>query len=397
MIKYIKDDDELLPLLQNPLYFFDTINILQTGSDRQGIIDSLPVKIKDPFLFSLTVKDRCCFPRFNLDYFTPIDLENHPTLNKLPDLKIRINDSLSAITDRRSLALLEQSKDFNRIKLFWSGGIDSTLILAAILKNWNTRDLEKLTVVGNNNTSKENRFMFENFIKDKIETENFDNYVTNQIPFSDDVLYVTGDGGDPIGSGPGICEFDEMYPNIFLQSWKEHRNKIIEYFSTKTEIRFGMPHHMFDREDNARKSFQWIADSIEFHDIEVRSIYDFLWWMNFNFGFNIDISYQLWAYFRIPHNVSIDLLWNNNMFSWFEHMDYQYWSLSTIGSDEKITNDILMNKNAFKKYIFDFDKNEDYYRNKRKESSLPKNFDIFNQYTNNRLLFIDRQNIAYYR
>jgi hypothetical protein len=397
MIKFIKNDNELLPLLQSPLYFFDTINILQTGSDRQNIINSLPTDIKDQFLFSLTVKDRCCFPRFNLDYFKPLDLDNHPILNKLPDLKIRTNESLTAITDNRAIALLKRAKDFDKVKLFWSGGIDSTLILAAILKNWNTADLEKLIIIGNEHSVNENKFMYENFIKDKINIEIFDNYIADNIQFSDRILYVTGDGGDPIGSGPGICEFDEMYPNIFLQSWKEHRNKIIDYFATKTEIRFGMPHHVFDREDNAKKSFQWIADSIEYHNIGIESIYDFLWWMNFNFGFNIDISYQLWAYFRIPSITTVDSMWSNNIFSWFEHMDYQYWSLSTIATDEKITNDILMNKNAFKKYIFDVDKNEDYYKNKRKESSMPKNFNKFNQYTDNRLLFIDRQNVAYYR
>lgn len=397
MIKYIRNDNELLPLLHSPLYFFDTINILQTGNNRQNIIDNLPNDIKDPFLFSLTVKDRCCFPRFNIDLFHPLNLENHPILNKLPDLKRKTNENLESITDRRACALLERSKEFNRVKLFWSGGIDSTLILSAILKNWSTNDLEKLTIVGNKHSATENTFMYENFIKNKIDIEIFDNYIANDIQFSDLVLYVTGDGGDPIGSGPGICEFDEIYPNIFLQSWKQHRDKIIDYFTMKTEIHFGMPHHVFDREDNAKKSFQWIADSIEYHNIDIRNIYDFLWWMNFNFGFNIDISYQLWSYFRIPKDRSVDEIWSNNIFSWFEHMDYQYWSLSTIGSDEKITNNILTNKNAFKKYIFDFDKNEDYYMNKRKESSMPKNFDTFNLYTDNRLLFIDRQNIAYYR
>jgi hypothetical protein len=393
MIKYISKDDQILPILMEELYFFDPVNILHTCQDGQQLIYSMPNNLRDAFLFSFTTKERSCFPRFDIDMFD-IDVANHPVMTTIPDLSIKNFSELSTVTDKRANEFLWKSKSYNSVRLFYSGGIDSTLILCSIIKNWSKDDREKLIVVGNKFSIQENEYMYNNFIKDKIKTENFDDYITGKIGFSKDCLYTSGDGGDNIGSAI-IDEFDTLYPNKHMSCWKQNKDIILNYFCTESIINFGVPFLVYDRRTHAEKCFEWISNSIEHSRLDIVSIYDFFWWINFNFGLTIDTAYTLWSYFKLPQDSAASQTWKDNIFPWFTNIDYQYWSLSTIGSTEKMLKH--NNKYSFKKYIFEVDGNESYFINKGKESSMPKNFPKFNKYKGNRLLFIDRDDRAYYR
>jgi hypothetical protein len=393
MIKYINKDDQILPILMEELYFFDPVNILLTCQDSQRLINSMPNNLRDVFLFSFTTKERSCFPRFDIDLFN-MGLANHPVMTAIPDLSIKNFSKLSTVTDKRANEFLAKSKSYNNVRLFYSGGIDSTLILCSIIKNWSKNDIEKLTVVGNKFSIQENEYMYNNFIKDKIKTESFNDYITGAITFSSDCLYTSGDGGDNIGSAI-IDEFDILYPNKHMSCWKQNKDIILNYFCTVSTINFGVPFLVYDRRAHAEKCFEWISKTIEHSQLDIVSIYDFFWWINFNFGFTIDTTYPLWSYFKLPQDTHVSQTWKDNIFPWFTNIDYQYWSLSTIGSTEKILEH--NNKYAFKKYIFEVDGNENYFLNKGKESSMPKNFPKFRKYNCNRLLFIDRNDRAYYR
>ena len=57
-----------------------------------------------------------------------------------------------------------------------------------------------------------------------------------------------------------------------------------------------------------------------------------------------------------------------NRLPFFNDVEFQKWSIKQIGNTQ-VRNE---NKEIVKKYIFDFDKNADYYHNKTKESSSPK-------------------------
>ena len=77
----------------------------------------------------------------------------------------------------------------------WSGGIDSTSILVSLLKTGNTNFLEKLIVLYNNNSIKENPYFYHRFIDQKLQTQDITTLSINASNF-DKIVIVDGEAGN---------------------------------------------------------------------------------------------------------------------------------------------------------------------------------------------------------
>ena len=75
------------------------------------------------------------------------------------------SSALESVTDQRSWDLLAVlRREQCRLAVLWSGGIDSTIALAAIVKNWGPADLAQVDVVMNTSSYYENPVFYQQAI-----------------------------------------------------------------------------------------------------------------------------------------------------------------------------------------------------------------------------------------
>ena len=123
------------------------------------------------------------------------------------------NESWNDIMDIRALELLKLNKP---TFVMWSGGIDSTGALVAILKNWPKDDLKKLTVLCNAYSIKEYPEFFRDFVS-KIQYEVVDVKLEQYCKRG---ILVTGELGDRIAMD---MHTRDLKDNGFLRerNWKD--------------------------------------------------------------------------------------------------------------------------------------------------------------------------------
>jgi hypothetical protein len=120
----------------------------------------------------------------------------------------------------------------------------------------------------------------------------------------------------------------------------------------------------------------------------LETVHDFLWWVNFNWGYDTDLIYMLWQYQDLSTNIDTKKFIEENVFFWFNSVECQNWAVSLLGTEQRD------GKYAFKKYIYDFDNDLEYFNHKKKEISTPKNSKMLK---NKQVLAIDTNYNLYYR
>ena len=263
------------------------------------------------------------------------------------------------ITDRRVQELKIMAEKYEKIHLFYSGGIDSTTILCAMLKNWDPQTLSKLVLVMNQHSIDENPVMHIDYILGKFDTIATEDFYSRKHILTDDTVYTGGTGANQIFGYDEVPNLDEVFPGKYTKPWKNNIDTIIKYFS----IRSGeMGDGMF--------TFETIKASLEKHRIEMDTVFDFMSWYSFNWA-GVEPVYLLSVYFgHLDAGIDKKRWIRENSFSFFSSEDYQYWYLGTIGTDLRSGTTANMYKYAAKKYIYDFNHDKEYFVNKLKVPSV---------------------------
>jgi hypothetical protein len=309
-------------------------------------------------MFSRAVNVTSAYNRFDKTSY-PVKLLTNPVYNINPDFTTRSSLSFDDVTIKRANELLIASKKYNRTFVFYSGGIDSTTVLSAIIKYWLPVDLSCITIVLNQHSIDENINFYHTYIKDKFTTVSTNDFF-NEAKFDNNSLYVTGDLGDPLMSHDGIVDFDKEFPGIHNKPFRKNIDPIIKYFAQNTSKNDGV------------QAYTEICKSLASLNYEVETVYDFLWFINFAWGWDIDIYQPLW-YWRMGPNTNTKQFLEENFFLWFNTREYQDWSINTIGTDLKISGGLDMSKYALKKFIYEFNGDSDYFKHKMHEGSVSKN------------------------
>jgi hypothetical protein len=367
---YLKDLKDF-PLLDKELFFVDPYRIALTSVNRDKLISNVHKHIRDDILIGWTTRESIAYPRFNLStYF--YNIKTNPKINILPNTDSVLDTEI--LFDSRSLELYRLSEKYNRVYLFWSGGIDSTLMLSAVLKNWS--DTEKLTVVLNHFSIEEHPMFYQTYIKDKLSIVNTDDFFNCKIEFNHDNLYVTGDLGDPLITFDGYDNFDTAFLGIMNMPWKKNIDSIIKYYSANSNKKLAV------------HTVSQIIKTASEAQVSLETVHDFLWWVNFNWGYDTDLIYMLWQYQDLSTDIDTKTFIEENIFFWFNSLECQNWAVSLSGTDQR------NGKYAFKKYIYNFDKDEQYFQYKKKEYSTPKNPQVVK---NKQVLAVDTNYNLYYR
>jgi hypothetical protein len=347
MANYIRAQQSTnnLPYLNKDWLFVDPLVILNTSFFKENIRKSLSKENQLIIDLPTYVDVSGSYPRFNLNSSVYNIVRNE--LNILPTTKTNL--SFADITDMRANELLLKSRDYQNIYVFFSGGIDSTTILSAILKNWDSKDLERVVIVLNDNSINEYPFFYETYIKDKLLTVSTDTFYTGSTLLNENNMYVTGDCGSPIMHPDNIYDYEAIYPDTYLKSWKSNKDNIIGYLASVD-------------------AFELIQQSLPEH---LDTVFDFFWWYNFNQGYDIDLYYLISLYGTLDPNVDTKQFLFNNQYIWFNNLNYQNWSMYS-PSDMKIGK-LSEVKLPMKQYILSFTGDMDYYNNKPIEFSVSKN------------------------
>jgi hypothetical protein len=265
------------------------------------------------------------------------------------------------ITDARCCEIQQKILDTNKkIVIQWSGGIDSTCILVSILKNFNKADRNRVTVACNWGSIVENPGFYYDHIVPNFSIVDINQFTIEYRENFSRYLVVNGMPGDVIlqsvaGLDLGMHLEDPM---MLKESWRLQPDKLISYLCQTFQC-----NHL------GRWYYEKISENILSVDIPVETYFDFLWWGGFNYHWLSQVLFE-WHANCADGKIS----WQDHRDSfvnWYETDDYQKWSM--INNKEKYGKSVGDFKKSPKKYIYDYNRDEWYYKYKIKMGSAGRN------------------------
>lgn len=252
--------------------------------------------------------------------------------------------SFNEICELRAKEIIDYSPQKN-IRVFWSGGIDSTVALIALITCLRENNgLQRLKVL----LSKESIVEYPSFYKDEIEGKLDYMVITgtiyNHINLNE--INVTGEHGDQLFGSDKL-----KYAILSGEAYRPY-TEVLPYFISRK----------LGTEKYTQSIIEYLDPQVKVSPIPIETYYDYLWWMNFSLKWQ-NVSLRLLYGLGRTHN---DL--NHSFFHFFQSTNFQNWSISN--HHKKIKTDWNTYKYIAKAYIYAFHKDQDYLKYKEKEPSL---------------------------
>ena len=259
-----------------------------------------------------------------------------------PILSLRSNiQTYADAVDSKACEILEiaEKNDYN-IYIMWSGGPDSTAMLASLLLNSSANFKEKLIVLMSQGSIKEHPAFFNRFILGKIKYQSSFQSL-GKIQF-DRALLVHGECNDQLFGRPTILNVIPFKDDI---ADKTVFNKL--YKSTyKNEQMDEMWYDIYRTTSNSV-------------GVELKTVGDFAWWTDFCFCFQYILLRIFYRSGDLPDFKHI----NNKFICFFDSDKFNQWSMQNMPGRQY---DKLEYKKEAKEYILQFDNDLDYFETKSK-------------------------------
>jgi len=289
------------------------------------------------FIWSLskTVDNDCAIDRTGEHNF--LNVKYSP----IPEIPKNWDRDFADICDERALGLWSLGKP---LRVWWSGGIDSTTALTALINTKKSED--ELIVYMGKPCIEEFPSYYEKIKKMGITIE----WNTKENMFSMDkwdgsAINITGECGDPM-YGTFVIE-------NHIEELDDHWHKTFDY----QDVNFVY------RDSHLRKRFMDFAEKhVSKCPFEIKTPFDFTWWVAFT------TKWQ-WTECRWYGFLDDPSRWYN-MISFFNYPEFQLWSMTK--HHLKHRNTYKTYKWPSKEYIYKFNPDDDYLNHKTKEKSLPK-------------------------
>lgn len=303
----------------------------------------------------------------------------------LPDFSIPERRRLGELILERAEDLWHWIENEGRTGLiWWSGGIDSTAVLVAMLR-MSTPERMRLIKIGLNQRSIEEYPLF------------FDKYV-KKLPYifvshNDGMqvdlncLHITGEIGDQI--------FGSDYLRAcFGGGGRNFPGK--EHFMGKINAPWQDVMSLFVRDQLDQRGFpstyhQELMDTYEVLNsgspIEVKTLFDFWWWSNFNLKYTHVAN-------RIQVNSPDAAVADKRVKAFFDDDSFQRWSIAN--HDKKIEDTWESYKKPLKRFVYKFTKDKDWFKNKTKVQSLRMGADprfLLMDSNHQRFSIVDKKNL----
>ena len=262
--------------------------------------------------------------------------------------------------DRRANELYTLSKQLDKpLLIFYSGGIDSTLMLISFFKAIPENDRDRITVMMDYDSMKEYPAFYQTHIRGKLKTlpsASFDNYFNKQY------IIVGGEFNDQLFGSDIVIKYANMF--TFEQITERYTRKNVSDFF----VGCGMT------VEQADIWFNLLDASCKAAPVAVITIFDFLWWLNFNFKWQA-VFFRMLMRCRSTSQSHIDQNFVDTYYHHFYGEEYfQVWSMNN--HDKKIKDEWKTYKHHAKNLIYEFTQDADYRDNKTKSPSLYKLFTL---------------------
>lgn len=331
----------------NPL---DLENIEDYNSTHVG-------ELYDNYIYGLTQLVDCPSPYDRTDEYNFLNIDFDP----IPTIPESWNRKFEDIVNQRATELWNMDKP---IRVWYSGGIDSSTALVALIRN--KLPCHELSVWMSKPCVEENPTLYEKIKKCDITIQ----WNGKETIFKDTSLWdgstlnITGECGDPM-YGTFVIE-------NHIEELDDHWHKTMDY----DDVNF------IYRDSPLREKFMnFTEEYVSKCPFEVKTPFDFTWWIAFT------TKWQ-WIDRRLFGNLP-DPSGYKNMLSFFNHPQFQIWSMTN--HDLKHKGTYKTYKWPSKEYIHSWNKDEDYLNHKTKEKSLPKTAGNHNEnsWHGNRVVFSD--------
>jgi hypothetical protein len=293
----------------------------------------------------------------------------------MPEYESTFNKSFDQVSDERALYIKDRIHSGERFVVMWSGGIDSTVVLVALLKNLNQEELTSVVVCASAASIIEHPIFWERYIHNKLQVIDGAVYKYDDL-IERGLVPISADDGDSIfGTVDGLSLYqtydsylEGMTPDVQskLKNLKSkisspdvhydlYKELIIKYLQKNNQnLNFG------------RLLYEKYNRSVKTAPVPIQSLHDFFWWGIFDLKvFNCSVRGALYYNDRVEWRIAIHTIVN-----WFNSHDYQRWSMVNNNNGQKIRSILPSYKIAAKDYIWSFDKNDWYKHFKIKLHSL---------------------------
>jgi hypothetical protein len=269
------------------------------------------------------------------------------------------NLSYSDVCDKRAAELLAHS-DRTGLPLYvlYSGGIDSTVVLTSFMRQREISKLnEQLVVCMSLDSISENPVFYNNFIRGKLNIVHSDSFAQM---FDGKCIVVGGEHNDQVFGSDVVGKVLHYFPMSEINS--DYSNGILlKYLKEK-----GMSDY------SAEFWYNMLIWHAKQAPCEIKTNYDLLWWLNFNFKWQT-VWFRILLRIDPRYYKNLNQPWLEKHFHhFFTTEDFQKWSM--LNPDKKIKDDWMSYKFTAKDYIYDFNKDAFYRDNKSKKGSLYRLF-----------------------
>ena len=267
-------------------------------------------------------------------------------LDEIPDPTAHTEPlTFDGICDRVVRGILDEAaaKD-QKIRVLWSGGIDSTVALAGLLRNPEAGK-HRLEVILSMNSINEYPLFFQQYISGHLPFTVMESPISHY--FDADALIVTGEHGDQLFGS------DKLLPLIV--------NKLA-YESYEVAL----PIYLTNRFGDSRKVdiiMNYLEPLVRSCPHDIHTMFDLFWWLNFTVKWQ-QVSLRM-AVFSFKSNVKPVY---QRLRHFFRDDAFQVWSLNNHA--HRAAASLETYKEPAKKYILDFTGDPSFYKEKTKEPSL---------------------------
>jgi hypothetical protein len=282
-------------------------------------------------------------------------IQNHIPIS---DCEPDYSTTWANVTDSLAPELIARAKANNKkIMLSWSGGVDSTVILIALLKHLSHSDQDLLTIALTRSSIFEASQIYFKYVHGQFAIVDFDHFVDNcSLDQYQKYIHVNGDPADQ------LCIAINSTSTAFLEdtSWGRRSFRDIGQLETLLTDTFN--------QDIAKWLAPKLIENIESTTAPIESCYQAVWWISFNYLFS-GSACATWCHTWWLKGLLFDQ-WLDHQFFWFCDLRYQRWALANCGRY-----DVLFGPNInhwkwmSKQYIVDYTKDQFWLRYKTKMSS----------------------------
>jgi len=284
-----------------------------------------------------------------------IDIPGVPVFNNSPiPTKPAYVQSFSAASYQRIDDCIVQLKSPGKEKLviFHSGGIDSTLIVSLLISHPDWNELKKVTWLAINEDSQiENPEFF-----NEVVLPNFGNHLLTSNAFY-----------EIINDSRNVCVTGECADNLFgsltLKSYMDNTNN---FNAIHSDWETGALPWLLDKKPMYRNEReQMLYDLVNACPTPIETNHDFLWWLNYAMKWQA-VKYRMAMH--APTAAQAEYM-AGNVVNFFDSTVYQEWALYT--KESKVSDKWNTYKLPAKKLINEIWPNERYLTYKTKWPSLP--------------------------